>query len=537
MRMTMKRALPFAGAAGRVLPALALALAVALMLSPGPAIKPAQAQSGIADAGLGGVLVAYSIEGVAVGACNPDGTRPVTSPYAGITAENAAADLSPLELPAGLELADVQAALDVATFESDFIQDGTMVAGDVPSGETHNLEPGTYEVTTSVANVNELAAALNALGLETTVGEQDIRFFEAGQAVTVGDCPDGDGQQPDTPPQTPSGYPEPGSTGDCSVLTQGTSTPESYFTYFPEINGCVTTEGGPYSFPITLFNTTVFDADTGEPLGIFKELSQNLAGTVYLGETVSYESFCGAFPTFGETVVEEVSAQEYYGSGGGYYQPANAQERAILDPNGDGLACTPEDEAFLAGDTDAGDGTGSQFEQTWTGLITQFGEDGTVASEYGIEADIMPISDMTGDRVGEVVGEARYTAGCSGAWVLEEVNEDSVVVEEQIEEGTDICVEIVPVTLSPQEDGTLKYRTGGDYDGVSTGVLTRQGSSAPDGGPEDDDGDAQPPSETVARFGITVLPNTGGPALWLPAAGALLVGSGFVGLAALRRRR
>lgn len=293
--------------------------------------------------------------------------------------------------------------------------------------------------------------------------------------------------------------------------------------FFPDAGGCIYLTGALVELTLDQLNAPVHDSDTGEELGMVKDLDPDLTSGDF---SVSYEEFCGAFPTPEAEGFSYagLTAQEYYD------QLANEREKAILDPNGDGLACTPDDDAFLSGD--AGGGGETDFEQTWTGSISQFGEGGDVELEYGVEADIVPLSDMSGDMIGEVVGEVRYTAGCGGVWVLTEVGEDSVVVEEQITEGTDTCAEIVPIALTPQEDGTLEYRTVGEYDGVSEGVLSRQDGS--EDGPGDDD--TRLPSERMRDIGIIVLPDTGGPA-FLPPAGTLLAGTGLVGLVALVLRR
>lgn len=350
----------------------------------------------------------------------------------------------------------------------------------------------------------------------------DDESFLAGDA---GQQPDdfqyGDGQ----PPQQPAGQDDP-----CANPIGG-------LVYVPAVNGCLVVET---VWPVVgIINGPVYDADTWrenrEDLGIFKDLVDIDDMDEQIGLDVTYEEFCGAFPTLdvGGGEVDGVSlggltAQEYYD------QLANTQEQEILDPNADGQACTSEDGAFLSGDT--GDGDETQFEQTWTGQITQTDEAGNPFDEYTVEADIMPVSEMTGDLVGEVVGEVSYDDPvCSGVWVLEEVNEDSVQVQEQIEEGVGDCIEFVPLTLTPQEDGTLEYYFESDFnDTIGRGVLTLQGGSAPDDEPEDG-GDPRLPSEIVSDLGMTDLPDTGGPAL-LPPVGGLILGFGLAGLVAIRRR-
>ena len=401
------------------------------------------------------------------------------------------------------------------------------------------LSVGTCSETKPLSGANE---DLEVLGAGTASGHAGDQYGQPS-----GEPPAGQPQQPGQTDEPGSGG---GSEGECAVpaerLDLRPEYSDLYFTYIPELNGCAQFGEGDTVLPLSLLqaNALLWDADTGEELGLLKDLVDLSANTNYISEAFpgspdpnySTESYCGAFPTF-----DGITAQDYHdgaviaetGSG------ANAEERAILDPDGDGLACTDDDEAFLAGDdeetgqddprcidgildrdgdgqispveaaqagadatqgeepcpgTDGGqepgDGAGSPSGQTWVGRITQTGEDGAEL-EYEIKADITPISDMSEDLIGEAVGEVGYDdVGCSGVWVLEEVNEDSVVVEERITDGTDVCAEVVPIILTPLGDGTLEYRTGGDYDGVSTGVLERQGNNAPDGGP-----DAQPPED------------------------------------------
>ena len=76
-------------------------------------------------------------------------------------------------------------------------------------------------------------------------------------------------------------------------------------------------------------NQSVFDADTGENLGLLKDVDTNLAATI------TYEDFCAAFPTF----IDGETAQEYFDG------RANAQEQAILDPDANGVACDSADPA------------------------------------------------------------------------------------------------------------------------------------------------------------------------------------------------
>lgn len=122
-------------------------------------------------------------------------------------------------------------------------------------------------------------------------------------------------------------------TGPCAVPAEQLGVPtESFLVFIPEVDGCIVAEGQADPL-IDQLNGPVYDADTGENLGLLKNVDSNLA------DNITYEDFCGAFPTLSDNQ----SAQDYYET------TANAQEQAILDPNGDGLACTDEDAAFLAG--------------------------------------------------------------------------------------------------------------------------------------------------------------------------------------------
>lgn len=113
--------------------------------------------------------------------------------------------------------------------------------------------------------------------------------------------------------------------------------------------------------------------------------------------------------------------------------------------------------------------------QTWTGLITEIDNDGGPTVEYNVRADIVPVSEMTVGGLGEVVGTVSYDLGCSGIWVLEEVNGSSVLVTEQIEQGLNNCVETTYITLTPLSNGTLKYRGEETNSDAAMGVLYPQG--------------------------------------------------------------
>lgn len=138
--------------------------------------------------------------------------------------------------------------------------------------------------------------------------------------------------------------------GPCSVVAEQFGTDPDYLAYIPEVDGCVFVNGyvpalGPLINP-------VFDAQTGEELGVFKDLvdaqTQEELGLFkdLLDFDFPYEAACGAFSApEGYQPPAGFTAQQYF------EQRANAQHRAILDPNGDGLACTAEDAAFLSGST------------------------------------------------------------------------------------------------------------------------------------------------------------------------------------------
>lgn len=132
------------------------------------------------------------------------------------------------------------------------------------------------------------------------------------------------------------------SNGDCSGLAEQQGVPESFFVYIPEVNGCVGAEGLPNP-TINIANSVVVDADTGEELGVLKEIAD-------LSEFQTTETYCGAFP-----LIDGTTAQNYYDGvqGEGVENVAsgvaNGQEQALLDPNGDGVACTAEDLAFVPG--------------------------------------------------------------------------------------------------------------------------------------------------------------------------------------------
>ena len=119
-------------------------------------------------------------------------------------------------------------------------------------------------------------------------------------------------------------------------------------------------------------------------------------------------------------------------------------------------------------------GSGDDSEDTWTGGITEIDENGDIAGEYEAVVDLISVDEMDESMIGDVVGEVSYSLGCSGVWVLEEVDAYSVVVEEQIQEGSDNCVGFILHTLTPLDDGELDYYYENDENGnIGTGLLTR----------------------------------------------------------------
>ena len=125
-----------------------------------------------------------------------------------------------------------------------------------------------------------------------------------------------------------SSYAPSNSTRDCSGAEEG-QPPWIQFYFLPDARGCIA-EGseGSVSGPIVSdLNKVVFDADTGERLGVAKDLDPDLSSGA---NSVTYQGFCRDF----DGVPEEAMTPQSY-----FEQTANAKEQAILDPDGDGLAC------------------------------------------------------------------------------------------------------------------------------------------------------------------------------------------------------
>lgn len=151
-------------------------------------------------------------------------------------------------------------------------------------------------------------------------------------------------------------YTPPDSTVDCSAVEEG-QPPGIEFFFVPDAGGCIAegSEGGGTPNPVLSdFGKVVFDPDTGERLGTVRDLDPDLSSGA---NSLTYQEFCGSFDGLPERAR---TAQEYFEQG------ADAEEQAILDPNGDGLACTAEDTAFLAGDTPA-EQPGDQYDQPGSG--------------------------------------------------------------------------------------------------------------------------------------------------------------------------
>lgn len=150
-------------------------------------------------------------------------------------------------------------------------------------------------------------------------------------------------------------------TGPCAVPAEQAGVPtEDFFYYVPAINGCVLAEGQADPL-LDQLNGPVYDADTGENLGLLKNVDQNLS------DAVTYDEFCGAFPTL--SYGGGITAQEYYDA------EANAQERAILDPDGDGVACNGDDSPETPGGNGGNGATENQYADEDAGIAQYDGDD------------------------------------------------------------------------------------------------------------------------------------------------------------------
>ncbi|MGH3089526.1 MAG: hypothetical protein ACRDSJ_19735, partial [Rubrobacteraceae bacterium] len=348
-----------------------------------------------------------------------------------------------------------------------------------------------------------------------------VEVAQAGADATQGYDPcSGDGQ-PTAPEDTgqPTGQANPDITDKCPFAADEEIIPALGFS--PDV-GCVVPEGAAIAIPVVgTLNMPVVDPETGEQIGIFKDLDPDLTSGDF---SVTYQEFCGAFPTLEYPGVSfaGLSAQEYYD------QEANAKEQAILDPNADGFACTSDDEAFLSGEM--GYEPKFDLEDSWTGIVTQTDPDGETI-EFDIEADMIPLSDIADDMIGEVIGEVGYPGvGCYGVWILDGFDGDEIMIEERVTEGRDKCFE-TPITLTPRDDGSLEYYFL-DPSGIEGEcILTLEGAPPPDVAT-----DERKPSEIMDDLGITELPDTGGVSLFAPI-GAYFLASGVLGIAAVSKRR
>jgi hypothetical protein len=126
-----------------------------------------------------------------------------------------------------------------------------------------------------------------------------------------------------------------------------------YLSYIPEVNGCFIDEG-QVNPTLDVTNNPIYDADTGEKLGLFKDVVDLSA---YFGSwqgPYATEFYCTSGLLGDDYEFSQDVAQAYYDGVPNASRfvtgTANAQERELMDPNGDGLACTPEDFSLTAGD-------------------------------------------------------------------------------------------------------------------------------------------------------------------------------------------
>lgn len=137
-----------------------------------------------------------------------------------------------------------------------------------------------------------------------------------------------------------SAYTPADSTIDCSDVEEGT--PGIEFFFVPDAGGCIAEgyEGGGTPNPVLYdFGKVVFDPDTGERLGTVRDLDPDLSSGT---NSLTHQEFCESFDGLPERAR---TAQEYFEQG------ADAEEQAILDPDGDGLACTQELKYVALGDS------------------------------------------------------------------------------------------------------------------------------------------------------------------------------------------
>ena len=128
---------------------------------------------------------------------------------------------------------------------------------------------------------------------------------------------------------------------DCSAAEEG-QPPGIEFYFVPDAGGCIAKgyEGGGTPNPVLYdFSKVVFDPDTGERLGTVRELDPDLSSGA---NSLTHQEFCGSFDGLPERAL---TAQEYF------EQVSDAEAQAILDPDGDGLACTQELKYVALGDS------------------------------------------------------------------------------------------------------------------------------------------------------------------------------------------
>lgn len=143
----------------------------------------------------------------------------------------------------------------------------------------------------------------------------------------------------------PTEDPYSGEPGDCSALAND-KMPESYFRFLADVSGCVVLEGGPLPPPLNILNASVLDPETGESLGLVKDLDPDLS----VGDVrTDNAGICAVFPLY-----DGLTAQGYFEGMMGSLSEANARERAILDPDRDGVACSEA----AAQETNSGDPRG-----------------------------------------------------------------------------------------------------------------------------------------------------------------------------------
>lgn len=159
----------------RRLAVVALALCVMLMLTVATTTRPAQAQQYLDD------VVLDLTTDIEVGDCNPDGTRTVT--FDALLGVNA-------DIAAGLLDDALAAVANVAVFEFTVTDADGNVVGTFNAGDSVNLQPGNYTVTTTVVNVDAVVDALEALGLTVDL---DASVLSNTEPLVIDGCPDDGG--------------------------------------------------------------------------------------------------------------------------------------------------------------------------------------------------------------------------------------------------------------------------------------------------------------------------------------------------------